>query len=70
MLVQATSANVERDRKDGKWHVHIHVGAEVIKRPLPKTAEDASEDALRVVAIATAKDEGYDVDPDKVAVVQ
>jgi hypothetical protein len=70
MLVQATSANVERDRKDGKWHVHIHVGGEVIKRQLPKTAEDASEDALRLVAAATAKDEGYDVDPGKVSIVQ
>ena len=68
MLVRATSARVERDPKDKKWHVHIHVGAEVIKRPLPKAADDGDEAALRSVAVETAKDEGYEVDPAKITV--
>ena len=34
MLVRASSANVDWSPKDKKWHVHIQVGAEVIKRPL------------------------------------
>jgi hypothetical protein len=70
MLVRASSAHVERDPKDKKLHVHIHVGAEVIKRPLPKTAEGADENALRSAAVETAKDEGYEVDPGKVEILQ
>ena len=70
MLVRASSATIEREPKDKKLHVHIHVGAEVIKRPLPKDAEGASEDALRSVAVATAKDEGYEVDPAKITILQ
>ena len=69
MLVRASSATVEREPKDKKLHVHINVGAEVIKRPLPKTAEGAAEDALRSLAVETAKDEGYEVDPTKVTIV-
>jgi len=70
MLVRATSATIEREPKDKKLHVHIHVGAEVIKRPLPKTAEGAAEDTLRAVAVQTAKDEGYEVDPSKITILQ
>jgi hypothetical protein len=70
MLVRASSATVERDHKDKKLHVHINVGAEVIKRPLPKTAEDATEDTLRSLAVETAKDEGYEVDPGKITIQQ
>lgn len=68
MLVRANSANVEWDAKDKKWHVRIQVGAEVIKRPLPKCVEDTGEDTLRAVAVDTAKAEGYEVDPGKIAV--
>jgi hypothetical protein len=46
----------------------VHVGEEVIRRPLPKAPETAAEEALRSLAVATAKDEGYDVDPAKVAI--
>ena len=70
MLVQASSANVDWDTKDKKWHVRIHVGAEVIRRPLPKSPHDAGEDTLRAAAVETAKGEGYEVAPDKVAVAR
>ena len=67
MLVRASSAKVERDQKDKKLHVYISVGAEVIKRPLPKDADGAGDDTLRSIAVQTAKDEGYEVDPAQVA---
>ncbi len=70
MLERAGSATVERDAKDKKWHVHIQVGSEVIKRPLKDTAGDASEEALRAAAVETAKNEGYEVDAGNVTVAR
>ena len=70
MLVRASSAEVDWNPKDKKWHVHIQVGAEVIKRPVPDLGEDAGEDALRSAAVETAKNEGYEVSPDKVSIVR
>jgi hypothetical protein len=70
LLVRASSASVERDLKNKNWNVHINVGAEVIKRPLPKDAQNATEDQLRSMAVQTAKDEGYEVDPGTIKIVQ
>ena len=70
MLVRASSANVDWNPKDNKWHVQIHVGAEVIKRPLQDSPQDAGDDTLRSAAVESAKDEGYEVDPAKVAIVR
>jgi hypothetical protein len=67
-MLQADSANVTWDRGKKCWTVRVHVGEEVIRRPLPKAPETAAEEALRSLAVATAKDEGYDVDPAKVAI--
>ena len=69
LLVRASSASVERDAKT-TWHVHIQVGAEVIKRPLPNEAQDASEEQLKAAAVQTARDEGYEVDPATITVKQ
>ncbi len=69
-MTQATKATVDWDPNKKQWHVRVQVGEEVIKRPLPKTAEDANEDSLRSQAVATAKDEGYTVDPSTVAIVR
>ncbi len=68
MLVRASSATVDCNPKDKRWHVHIQVGAEVIKRPLENIADDANEDQLRSAAVETAKAEGYEVDAGQVAV--
>jgi hypothetical protein len=70
LLVRASSATVERDAKNGNWHVHIIVGAEVIKRPLPKSDQNASDEELRSAAVQTAKDEGYEVDPATIKIVK
>ena len=68
MLVRASSAEVDWNPKDKKWHVHIQVGAEVIKRPLPDSGEDANDETLRSAAVETAEGEGYEVEPDKITV--
>ena len=70
MLVRASSANVDWNPKDKKWHIQVHVGAEVIKRPLPDCLEDSSDETLRSVAVDTAKGEGYEVEPAKVAIAR
>lgn len=70
MLVRASSANVDWSPKDKKWHVHIQVGAEVIKRPLPNSPEDASEQTLRSAAVETSNSEGYEVDPGQVRIIR
>ncbi len=69
-MIQATKATVDWDPHKKQWHVRVQIGEEVIKRPLPKTAQDANEDSLRSQAVATAKDEGYSVDPSTIAIVR
>ena len=69
-MIRATKATVDWDPQKKQWLVRVQIGEEVIRRPLQKTARDANEDALRIQAVATAKDEGYEVDPSSVAIVR
>jgi len=69
-MIRATKATVDWDPQKKQWLVRVQIGEEVIRRPLQKTARDANEDALRSQAVATAKDEGYEVDPSTVAIVR
>jgi len=68
-LIRATSAKVTWDADKKRWVVRIQSGEEVVKRPLPKAAQDAAEEQLRSAAVATSKDEGYELDPACVEVV-
>ena len=67
---KANSAKVEWDSTKKRWEVHIEVGAEVIKRPLAEGTVDSGEDAVRRAAVSIASDEGYDLDPASVQIVQ
>jgi hypothetical protein len=67
---KANSAKVEWDSAKKRWEVHIEVGAEVIKRPLPEETVESGDDAKRRAAVAIASDEGYDLDPASVQIVQ
>jgi len=67
-MQKVTGATVNWDKDKKVWHVRVQVGEEVIRRPLPKTAQDATEDVLRSKAVTVAKDEGYDVEPSQVTV--
>jgi hypothetical protein len=69
-MVKANSAKVEWDSAKKRWEVHIEVGAEVIKRPIEEKTIDAGDDAIRRSAVATANDEGYELDPATVQIVQ
>jgi hypothetical protein len=69
-MVKANSAKVEWDSAKKRWAVHIEVGAEVIKRPIEEKTVDAGDDAIRSAAVAIASDEGYQLDPATVQIVQ
>ena len=69
-MIRATKATVDWDSQKKQWLVRVQIGEEVIRRPLGKAAKDANEEALRSQAVATAKDEGYEVDPSTIAIVR
>jgi hypothetical protein len=65
-MLNADSAQVNWDTQKKSWSVRVKIGEEVIRRPIPKVAQDAGDDVLRSAAVAAAKDDGYQVDPAKV----
>jgi len=69
-MTQADKAEArwgERDRKG--WTVRIQVGTEAITRHLGKTpGRDAEDGAIRALAVAAAKDDGYELDPARVEI--
>jgi hypothetical protein len=67
---KANGAKVEWDAAKKRWEVHIEVGAEVIKRPITQETIEAGDDAIRSRAAAIANDEGYDLNPASVQIVQ
>ena len=66
-VLHAERAEVSWDSAKSKWLVRIHIGDEVIRRYW-KGPKDASPETLKSDAVRTAKDEGYDLAGDKVAV--
>jgi hypothetical protein len=67
---KANSAKVEWDSAKKRWEVHIEVGAEVIKRPIDEKTVESGDAAIRSAAVAIARDEGYQLDPASVQIVQ
>lgn len=67
-MVRADNAKVEWNAEKKRWEVHIQVGAEVVKRAIPKPIAESGEQALKEQAICTARDEGYDLDPATIAI--
>ena len=70
MHLKADNARVEWDSPKKRWEVHINVGAEVIKRPVSGHEMEAGDDAVRQQAVATANDEGYELDPQTVEIAR
>jgi hypothetical protein len=67
-LAPAQSANVvwdDRDRKRKGWAVHLHAGAEVIKYHPPRPGPDrqAADAELVSLAVKSALDNGYELNP-------
>ncbi len=68
-MLKADSAAVTWDADKKTWRVRIQVGEEIIKRPCDKKArQDADDSTLRTLAVQTAQDEGYQVDPAQVSI--
>jgi hypothetical protein len=68
-MLNADQARVEWTPEKKQWHVVIQVGAEVIKRWV-KNPQNSGDDALRSLAVETAKDEGYELEASRVSVVR
>ena len=68
-MLQADRAKVEWNSGKKRWEIRILVGAEVIKRPIGPHAPDTGEAALKELAVATARDEGYEITANQVDVV-
>ncbi|HVT92031.1 MAG TPA: hypothetical protein VHD76_04245 [Bryobacteraceae bacterium] len=69
-MLQATATKIQWDPDKKQWRVRIEFGDEVIKRLLPKSPKDASEEDLRSLAVQTAKDEGYLVEAARVEITR
>ena len=67
-MLRADRAKVDWNPDKKHWEVQVLVGAEVIRRPIPKQKADAGEAVLKEVALATARDEGYEVAPENVEI--
>jgi len=60
--MKADRVEVVRDENSKRWVIRIQVGEEVIRRPCHEPP-DTDHERLRDVAVKTAADEGYTVDP-------
>jgi len=69
-MLKADKAVVNWEPAKKRWVIRLQSGEEVIKRPAPKTPRDAHDDHLRSLAIATAKDEGFELDASSVTVAR
>jgi hypothetical protein len=63
--MKADRVEVSRDTQKNRWLIRIQVGEEVIRRHSDEP-KDIDQAKLRSVAIKTAEDEGYTVDPSSV----
>ncbi|MGE5569066.1 MAG: hypothetical protein ACM3S5_08525 [Rhodospirillales bacterium] len=64
-MIKADSADVHWDPQKKTWRVRIRFGEEAIKRPAKdhKIPRDAADEALRNLAVQTARGDGYELDP-------
>jgi hypothetical protein len=69
-MLSVSEAKVEWNPAKKQWQVVIQVGATVIRRPCTGQAREAQDDALRAIAIQTAREEGYDLDAERVTIVR
>jgi hypothetical protein len=58
------------DKKHKGWTVHLHVGEEVIKYPHPDSDRDTGDAELVSLAVADARDDGYELNPAAVKVTR
>jgi len=69
-MVRADTAAVSWDEQKKCWVIRLQVGEAVIKRPAPNVARNANDEVLHSMAVKTANDEGYELDPASVTVTR
>ncbi|MGC9948213.1 MAG: hypothetical protein ABSF64_17750 [Bryobacteraceae bacterium] len=72
-LTSAGGAEVvwqDGDKKHTGWTVHLHIGSEVIKHTHPDAARNTGDAELVSLAVADAKDDGYELNPTAVKVTR
>lgn len=69
-MLKADKAAVSWEPAKKHWVIRVQSGAEVINRPAPKTPREANDDLLRSLAVATANDEGFELDTSSVTVTR
>jgi hypothetical protein len=68
-MIKADRAQVSWDEQKKRWAIRIQVGEEVVKRsPDSGPSRDAADDQLRSIALGTAQDEGYEIDPAAISI--
>lgn len=67
-MMRANGAEVYWDTQKKSWIVRVQVGEEVVRRACKSAKRDADDSGLRTAAIETARDDGYELDPDHVTV--
>ena len=65
--MRADAVEVSWDANKNQWMTRIQIGDEVIRR-YNKESKDTNDQALRSAAQQAVKDEGYDADPQKIAI--
>jgi hypothetical protein len=68
--MRANTAKIDWNSDKKQWHVEIAMGSEVVKRWLKDQPHETDDEALRSLALATAKDEGYELDASQVTIVR
>ncbi len=69
-MLQANQAEVAWDSKKKQWHVTIEVGAVSIKRWSATNGREVDDDALRTMVVETARDEGYELEVQRISIVR
>ena len=67
-MVRASGGEVFWEAQKKAWVVRIQVGEEVVRRTSKNTRRELGEEELRSLAVETAKDDGYELAPDRVVV--
>ena len=67
-MVKANRAEVFWDAQKKSWVVRIQAGEEAVRRPCKDGKKDLGDDALKSLAVQTAKDDGYEIAPEAVIV--
>jgi hypothetical protein len=67
-MLRASDTKVQWDNNKSRWNIVIQVGAETIRRPCPDQPHDTDDEALRLIAVHMTRDEGYEMDPGRVAI--